>query len=85
MLNPDPLLGGNTRHDNPLGKNQYDAMLVKVERRFTKDFSIINSFTWSKLFEDTALLGPEIAGPVVEHKLGGEDRPLHLSVAGIWD
>ena len=51
----------------------------------TKDFSIINAFTWSKLLEDTSLLGPEIAGPVVEHKLGGEDRPLHLSVAGVWD
>ena len=85
LLNPDPLLGGITRHDNPLGKNQYDAMLVKVEHRFTKDFSIINAFTWSKLFEDTSLIGPEIAGAVVEHKLGGEDRPLHLSVAGIWD
>ncbi len=91
LLNPDPLLAGvvysppMSRHDNPLGKNQYDALLVKVEHRFTKDFSIINSFTWSKLFEDTSHLGPEIAGPVVEHKLGGEDRPLHLSVAGIWD
>jgi carboxypeptidase family protein len=85
LLNPDPLLGGITRHDNPLGKNQYDAMLVKVEHRFTKDFSIINAFTWSKLFEDTSLIGPEIAGAVVEHKLGGEDRPLHLSVAGVWD
>jgi hypothetical protein len=85
LLNPDPLYGGMTRHDNPLGKNQYDALLVKVEHRFTKDFSIINAFTWSKLFEDTSLLGPEIAGPVVEHKLGGEDRPLHLSVAGVWD
>jgi hypothetical protein len=85
LLNPDPLLGSITRHDNPLGSNQYDAMLVKVEHRFTKDFSIINSFTWSKLFEDTSLLGPEIAGPVVEHKLGGEDRPLHLSVASVWN
>ena len=91
LLNPDPLLAGvvssppMNRHDNPLGKNQYDALLVKVEHRFAKDFSIINSFTWSRLFEDTSLLGPEIAGPVVEHKLGGEDRPLHLSVAAIWD
>ena len=56
-----------------------------VEHRLTKDFSIINSFTWSKLFEDTSLLGPEIAGPVVEHKLGGEDRPLHLTVASVWN
>src|SRR5262249_34142105 len=37
-----------------------------------------------KLFEDTAWIGPEIAGRNVEHKLGGEDRPFRLSVAPIW-
>ena len=68
----------------PWGKNQFDAMLVKVEHRFSKGFSVINSFTWSKLFEDTSWTGPEIAGRRVEHKLGGEDRPMRLSVAPIW-
>jgi hypothetical protein len=84
LLNPDPLLGGVTEN-NPTGKNQYDAGLGKIERRFHSGFSIIGSFTWSKLFEDTAFLGPQIAGPVVEHKLGGEDRPFHLSIAPIWE
>ena len=59
-------------------------MLVKVEHRFSKGFSVINSFTWSKLFEDTSWTGPEIAGRRVEHKLGGEDRPMRLSIAPIW-
>jgi hypothetical protein len=84
LLNPIPLLGGITRNNNPWGKNQFDAMLVKIEHRFSKGFSVINSFTWSKLFEDTSWTGPEIAGRRVEHKLGGEDRPLRLSVAPIW-
>jgi hypothetical protein len=85
LLNPIPLLGGITRNNNPWGENQYDAMLVKVERRFSKGFSVLNSFTWSKLFEDTSWTGPEIAGRRVEHKLGGEDRPYRLSVAPIWN
>src|SRR5579872_2062483 len=84
LLNPFPLLGG-FNENNPTGKNQYDAGLGKIERRFTKGFSIIGAFTWSKLFENTAFLGPQIAGPVIEHKLGGEDRPFHLNVAPIWD
>jgi hypothetical protein len=84
LLNPVKILGGITQNLNPWGKNQYDAMLVKVEHRFSKGFAIINSFTWSKLFEDTSWTGPEIAGRHVEHKLGGEDRPFHLSVAPIW-
>jgi hypothetical protein len=85
LLNPVKILGSMTQNLTPWGSNQYDAMLVKVEHRFSKGFSIINSFTYSKLFEDTSLLGPEIAGIHVEHKLGGEDRPLHLSVAPIWE
>jgi hypothetical protein len=84
MLNPNPLMGGITEN-NPTGKNQYDAGLLKVERRFSKGFSVITAFTWAKLFEDTSFLGNQIAGPVIEHKLGGENRPLRLSVAPIWE
>jgi hypothetical protein len=84
LLNPVKILGGITQNLNPWGKNQYDAMLAKVEHRFSKGFAVINSFTWSKLFEDTSWTGPEIAGRNVEHKLGGEDRPFHLSIAPIW-
>jgi hypothetical protein len=84
LLNPVKILGTITENDNPWGKNQYDALLAKMEHRFTRGFSVINSFTWSKLFEDTAWVGPEIAGRHIEHKLGGEDRPFHLSIAPIW-
>lgn len=84
LLNPVNILGTITENNNPWGRNQYDAMLVKVEHRFSEGFSVINSFTWSKLFEDTSWVGPEIAGRHIEHKLGGEDRPLHLSIAPIW-
>ena len=85
FVRPNKILGDITKDLNPLGENRYDAMLVKVERRFKGGFSVINSFTWSKLFEDTSLIGPEIVGPIVEHKLGGEDRPFRLSIAPIFD
>jgi hypothetical protein len=66
----------------------YGLTVLKVEHRFSGGFSIINSFTWSKLYEDTSLIdgNTEIAGkPFVEHRLGGEDRPFHLSIAPIWE
>jgi len=85
LLDGDPLLGVISKANLPVGSNQFDAMIAKVEHRFSKGFSVLNSFTWSKLFEDTSLLGPEIAGVHVEHKLGGEDRTFHLSVAPIWE
>jgi hypothetical protein len=85
LIRPINILGDQNRNDNAWGKNQYDAMLAKVERRFGGGFSVITAFTWSKLFEDTSFWGPEISGPITEHKLGGEDRPFHLSVAPIWE
>jgi hypothetical protein len=84
LLNPVTILGGMTQNLNPAGRNQFDAMVAKIEHRFSKGFAVINSFTWSKLFEDTSWIGPEILGRNVEHKLGGEDRPFHLSIAPIW-
>lgn len=84
LLNPIPILGGITEN-KPSGKNQYDALLAKIEHRFGSGLTMIDSFTWSKLFEDTSFLGPQIAGPTIEHKLGGEDRPLHLSLTGLWN
>src|SRR5258708_7160554 len=56
-----------------------------MEHRCRKGFSIIGVFTWSKLYEDTAFLGNQIIGPVIEHKLGGEDRTFHLSIAPIYE
>jgi len=86
LLRPVKLLtDGLTRGDNPIGFAQYDAMLFKVQRRFSRGFSILNSFTWSKSFENTAFWGPQISGYVLDHRLGGEDRPFHLSIAPTWD
>jgi hypothetical protein len=78
-------LYGSIGENNPSGSNQYDAGLFQIVRRFSGGFSMISGFTWSKLFEDTSFLGPQVAGNHVEHKLGGEDRPFALSVAPIWE
>jgi hypothetical protein len=86
FLSANPMFSSSgIAETKPSGTNQYDAGLGKIERRFTKGFSMLAGFTWSKLFEDTSFLGPQIAGYHVEHKLGGEDRPFHLTVSPIWD
>jgi len=84
LLNPIPLLGSISQ-DRPTGKNGYDALQTKIERRYHNGLSLISAFTWSKLMEDTSFWGPQIAGPRIEHKLGGEDRPFVLALTGIWD
>lgn len=84
LLNPIPYLGSVTEN-RPSGTNHYYALQSQVERRYHDGLSFIGAFTWSKLFEDTAFLGPQIAGPKIEHKLGGEDRPFNLALTGVWD
>ena len=84
LVRPITILGDANENDMPLGKNQYDALLVKVEHRFGTGLTLINSFTWSKLLEDMTFLGPQNLN-VLEHRLGSEDRPFHLSVAAVWD
>ena len=86
LLSPNAMFSSSgIAETKPSGTNQYDAGLGKIERRFKNGFSMLAGFTWSKLFEDTSFLGPQIAGYHVEHKLGGEDRPFHLTVSPIWD
>jgi hypothetical protein len=85
LLRPIKILGGVTENSNPWGKNQYDALETKIEHRFSKGFGLIAAYTFSRLYEDTSFWGPEISGPIPEHKLGGEDRPHILSIAPIWE
>lgn len=84
LARPITILGDTSKSDLPNGTNQFDAMLAKVEHRFGHGLTVINSFTWSKLLEDMTFLGPQNLG-VLEHRLGGEDRPFHLSIAPVWD
>jgi len=83
LMRPIKIFGSQTRSEDPWGRNQYDAMEAKIERRFRNGFSMIFAYTLSKLFEDTSFWGPEISGPIPEHKLGGEDRPHKVSIAPI--
>lgn len=85
LLRPIKILGGQNRANNAWGTNQYDALQTKVQRRFRNSFSLLLAYTFSKLFEDTSFWGPEISGPITEHKLGGEDRPHKISLAPIYE
>ena len=85
LLRPIKILGGQSRSENPWGRTQYDSLQAKVQRRLSAGFSLLASYTLSKLFEDTAFWGPEISGPITEHKLGGEDRPHKVAVSSVWE
>jgi hypothetical protein len=83
LLRPIPYMG-SVNKNLPSGQNHYYAMQTKLEKRLHNGVSFIGSFTWAKMFEDTAVIGPSIIGKV-EHKLGGEDRPFNVALTGVWN
>ncbi len=85
LMRPLKTFGGQVRGGNQWGKNNYDAFEAKIEKRYSRGFSFLLSYTFSKLFEDTSFWGAEISGPIAEHKLGGEDRPHKISIAPVWN
>ncbi len=85
LMRPLKVLGGQGRSDNPWGKTRYDSLQSKVQRRFSKGFSMLATWTFSKLIEDTLFWGVEVSGPVPEHTLGNEDRTHKLTIAPVWE
>src|SRR5713226_4170697 len=47
-----PLLGSVTTQDNS-GKSDYNSLQAQYERRFTRGFQFLGSFTWSKTLDDS--------------------------------
>jgi hypothetical protein len=84
LARPVSILGDITQNDQPIGKNQWDALVAKVEHRVGHGLTLINAFTWSKMIEDTTFLGPQNLG-ILEHRLADQDRPFHLSIAPVWE
>jgi outer membrane receptor protein involved in Fe transport len=52
LLRPFPQFLSVTSRDAMYGSSTYHAMYLKVERRFADGFSVLGSYTWSKLIDD---------------------------------
>jgi len=85
LIRPLKLFGGQSISDNPAGKTHYDALEAKIQRRFAGGYSMLASYTYSKLIEITAFYPNSQIDGLQEHKIGGEDRPHTLSIASIYE
>ena len=56
LLRPYPCFNTVSLYRNNVGNTSYNALEVKLEKRFSRGLSFLVSYTWSKLI-DTALVG----------------------------
>jgi hypothetical protein len=61
----------------------YHAGQFRVERRFTRGFSLLTSYTWSKLMEKVSFLND--TDTTYERRIGSDDIPHRVVVSGIWE
>ena len=78
---------------NPQGYDNYNALLLKLEKRFSgggvlsNGLSFLSSFTWSKAMAATGFLNNSGAGLVdanPNYQIYGSDRPWDFAFSGLY-
>ena len=82
LLRPWPQFTG-VSVEEPVGYSWYHALQTRIEKRFSRGYTLQLSYTWSKTMQATEFLNPTDLRPY--ESLGDLDRTHHLVVTGIWD
>jgi hypothetical protein len=81
LLRPFPEFGDITTFRQN-GTSSYDSVQFRVERRLKNNFSILATYTFSKLIDRVSLLNQTDTN--LEKVISADDAPHHFSVSGIW-
>lgn len=65
------------------GRAMYHAGQFRLERRFSRGYSLLASYTWSKVTEQVSLLND--TDTEYEQRIGSDDIPHRIVVSGIWE
>jgi hypothetical protein len=65
------------------GKAWFDSMNVRLEKRFSRGYTVVANYTWSKFLEATNLLNAGDADP--SKVISDQDFPHHVSVTSIFE
>jgi len=82
LLRPYPHFDGVT-HSRFDGYSWYHSLQVQVEKRFSKGYTLVGSYTFSKFMQATELLNADDARPT--EVISDFDRPHRFAVSGIWE
>jgi hypothetical protein len=65
------------------GRAIYHAGQFRLERRFIRGFTLLTSYTWSKVIDELSLLND--TDTKYERRIGSDDIPHRVVVSGIWE
>jgi hypothetical protein len=65
------------------GTSEYNALQGRLEKRFTKGYTLLLSYTWSKFTEQATLLNA--TDTEYEERPSSADMPHRLVASGIWE
>jgi hypothetical protein len=83
LLRPYPHFTGIQSQSDPLGRSRYDALQMKLTRRFANGFSVTGSYAFTKQLEQTRYLNDQDTQPVKE--LTAFDLPHRFVVASAYE
>ncbi len=82
LLSPFPQFTSVSAYDYD-GKASYNAMNVRIEKRFSHGFMAQANYTFSKFIESTSYLNP--GDPLPTRAISNQDFPHHVSISGILE
>jgi hypothetical protein len=82
LLRPFPQFGNIRTYDDD-GTSVYNSAQVKLEKRFTRGYSLLAAYTWSRFAERVFKLNP--TDTAYEDRLSQFDVPHRVSISGIWE
>ena len=82
LLRPFPQFG-NVRTFDDNGTSRYHSAQFKAEKRFTKGYTVLAAYTWSRFREQVFQLNPYDA--TYEDRPSAADVPHRVTISGIWE
>ena len=81
LLRPYPQFA-NVRTFDDDGTSLYNSAQAKIEKRFTRGYTVLAAYTWSKFTERVFRLNPN---DPYENRLSEFDVPHRVALSGIWE
>jgi hypothetical protein len=82
LLRPFPHLGNVQTYDDN-GTSTYHSAQFKLEKRFTRGYTVLAAYTWSSFKERTNRLNP--TDSEYEERYSNFDVPHRFVISGIWE